>query len=65
MGWGCPGVGGPGVVGVGSRGGSLRGGVSKCHSIDRLPKLWLLHFYCHFISSVPSISHLELPRISI
>ena len=21
------------------------GGVSRCHSIDRLPKLWLLHYY--------------------
>ena len=29
----CGGVWGLGVV----------GGVSRCHSIDRLPKLWLLH----------------------
>ena len=32
------------MVGVGV-GGVLgfSGGVSKCHSIDRMPKLWLLH----------------------
>ena len=32
--------------GLGSKGwwgGGLRDGVYRCHSIDRLPKLWLLH----------------------
>ena len=39
------------MVGVrGWRGGGLDGvwgdggGVSRCHSIDQLPKIWLLHF---------------------
>ena len=36
-GWWGPGGGGQGVVGSGG------GGVSSFHSIDRLPKLWLLH----------------------
>ena len=31
------------VVGDGGGQGCL-GGVSRCHSIDWLPKLWLLHF---------------------
>ena len=26
-------------------GAGRRGGVSRCHSIDRLPKLWLLHSF--------------------
>ena len=40
-GWGSGGGGGQGVGVVGSR--VFRWG-SRCHLIDRLPKLWLLHF---------------------
>ena len=32
------------MVGVGVMEFGVRGGVSKCHSIDRLPKLLLLHY---------------------
>ena len=35
-------VGVRGLWGVGGDG--VWGGVSRCNSIDRLPKLWLLHF---------------------
>ena len=41
------GLGGLGVLSwrvQGWWGGGLRGGVSRFDSIDRLPKLWLLHF---------------------
>ena len=52
------GGGGEGVVGLGSRGvGDVRvgmvgsrgwwSGISRCHSIDLLPKLWLLDLGIH------------------
>ena len=45
VGWGIQGVVRvQGVVGVGYRGGGSRGG-PRFHSIDRLPKLWLLHCF--------------------
>ena len=31
--------------GLGVVGGDLRGWVSRCHSIDQLSKLWLLHCF--------------------
>ena len=33
------------VVRGGGGGQGCLGGVSRCHSIDRLPKLWLLHLF--------------------
>ena len=33
-----------GVRGRGGGGLGVGGGVSRCHLIDQLPKLWLLHF---------------------
>ena len=42
-GWGA-GLGSRGCC-RGGRDGGPRGGVSRCHSIDWLPKLWLIHFF--------------------
>ena len=41
--WGSrsEGGGGPGVRAV--------GGISRCHSIDLLPKLWLLHTHIEYL----------------
>ena len=41
--WGQEGSCGGGQWGRGWWSLGLRGGVSRCHLMDRLPKLWLLH----------------------
>ena len=64
----------PGVVGsrvwlgrVPRAGGGIRDGISRCHSIDRLLKLWLLHYslaqnilYCREKSA---LSHFARPLL--
>ena len=39
-----------GVVSVGVVGFGMIGGVSRCHSINRLPKLWLLHLDFEYLA---------------
>ena len=51
--WGSGGVSGRGCAGqgVGMAGQGVLGWGSRCHSIDQLTKLWLLHFRFYPITS--------------